>query len=74
MGTYEVIITLAWPPNTARLLTTAPATIKKKASQAIFGVARRHLSSVDEQKYNTATSKKMIQKINILTPWKVSNW
>ena len=38
----------------------------------MFGVAMRHRSSVDEQKYSTAISKKMIQKISMSMPWAVS--
>jgi hypothetical protein len=50
IGTYDVIMTDASPFNTARLLMMMPASINKKPSQAIFGVASRHLSKVDEQK------------------------
>ena len=53
---------------------TAPTTISTKASQAILGVAIRQRSSVDEQKYSTAISKKMIQKISMSMPWAVSTW
>ena len=38
----------------------------------MFGVAMRQLSSVDEQKYSTAISKKMIQKISMSMPCTVS--
>ena len=40
---------------------TEPITIKANANHATFGVAIRHRNSVDEQKYSTAISKKMIQ-------------
>ncbi len=62
------------PLSTARLLMMMPASISMKPAQAIFGVASRHFSKVDEQKYNTAISNVMIQKISALTPCRVSNW
>ena len=54
------------------LFHTAPMSISAKPSQAIFGVAMRQRNSVDEAKYRTATSKKMIQKISMSMPWAVS--
>ena len=50
IGTYDVIITLEPPWNTATLFVTAPITISANASQATLGVAMRQRSSVDEQK------------------------
>ena len=61
-------ITVESPLNTATRFITAPMTISAKAAQAIRGVASRDLSSVDEQKYRTAISKKMIQNASIVQP------
>jgi len=54
------------------LFQTAPMSMSANAAQAILGVARRQRRSVDEAKYRTATSKKMIQKISMSMPWAVS--
>ncbi len=56
------------------MLVIEPMTINAKASQAIFGVAMRLLSSVEAAKYSTAISKKMIQKISMSMPCAVSTW
>jgi hypothetical protein len=45
-----VNITLDSPWKMATLVMMPPTTISQKPSQAIFGVASRHLSSVDEAK------------------------
>ena len=65
-------MTLEAPRKTAMLLTTEPMSMSAKASQAIFGVAMRQRSSVEAQKYSTAISKKMIQKISMSMPCAVS--
>ena len=67
-------MTDASPLATAALLMMMPRSISVNPTQAIFGVARRHLSSVEEQKYRIAISKEMIQKISMLTPCVVSSW
>ena len=54
-------MTLELPWNTATLFMIAPISIIAKPSHAMRGVARRHRSRVDEQKYSTAISKKIIQ-------------
>jgi isocitrate/isopropylmalate dehydrogenase len=64
-GTTEVALTL---------LVTAPISISANATQAILGVARRQRSKVEAQKYSTAISKKMIQKISMSMPCAVSTW
>jgi hypothetical protein len=51
---------------------TAPISISAKPSQAMRGVASRQRSSVDEQKYSTAISKKMIQNTSMSSPCAVS--
>ena len=65
-------MTLEPPRNTATLLSTEPITISAKPSHAIFGVAMRQRSNVDEQKCRIAISKKMIQKISMSRPCAVS--
>ena len=50
---------------------TTPEKFSAKA-QAMLGVAMRQRSSVDEQKYRIAISKKMIQKISMSMPCAVS--
>ena len=67
-------MTDASPFNTAALLTMMPSTISANPTHASLGVAKRHLSRVDEQKYSTAISNEIIQKISMLTPCMVSNW
>jgi len=52
----------------------APISISANAAHASLGVASRQRSKVDEQKYSTAISKKMIQKISMSMPCAVSTW
>ena len=48
--------------------------MRANPSHAQRGVANRQRSGVDEQKYSTAISKKMIQKISMSRPCAVSAW
>jgi len=52
----------------ATLKVIVPITIRANPSQAIRGVANRQRSSVDEQKYRIAISKKMIQTTSMSSP------
>ena len=65
-------MTLEPPWKIETLVVTAPITIRAKPSQARRGVASRLRNSVEEQKYSTAISKKMIQKISMSMPCAVS--